>query len=457
LKEQYLVLIADDEQIVREMLEDTLKEEGYRVAVAKDGQEALEKINSLAPDAVLLDNRMPGLNGVEVLESVRRTGGSTPVILMTAYGSTEVTIQATKLGAFDYIVKPFQVRDLLSILEKATAMRRLSSQVEALRKELSQNFAGVVLIGQSPQMQEVYKTVGRVADTDVTVLLQGESGTGKEMVARTIHLNSGRQDQPFIKIDCASIPETLLESELFGHEKGSFTGAASRKLGKFEIAHRGTIFLDEIGETSPNTQAKLLRVLQDKEYERVGGNETIKVDVRILAATNKDLKRAVAEGAFREDLFFRLNVVTIWVPALRERTEDIPELVNYFLTRYSRQFNKQVRGISREALDLLKKYHWPGNVRELQNVCERAVVMATGPVITPEDIPFPLRAAGQGLAPAPGKGMSLKEIMLEMEKQVILSALKENNWNRTVTAQQLGISRRTLYDKIKQHRLDGRE
>lgn len=457
MKDQYLILVADDEEIVREMLEDTLKEEGYRVATAKDGKEALEKIDSLAPDAVLLDNRMPEMSGVEVLEFIRRAGAGVPVILMTAYGSTEVTIQATKLGAFDYIVKPFQVRDLLSILERATAMRRLSSQVEALRKELSQNLSGAVLIGQSAQMQEVYKTIGRVADTDVTVLLQGESGTGKEMVARAIHLNSSRQDQPFIKINCASIPENLLESELFGHERGSFTGATSRRLGKFEIANRGTIFLDEIGETTLNTQAKLLRVLQDKEYERVGGNETIRVDVRILAATNKDLKKAVAEGTFREDLFFRLNVVTIWVPPLRERTEDIPELVNYFLARYSRQFNKHVQGISREALDLLKKYHWPGNVRELQNVCERAVVMATGTVITPEDIPFPLKAAGQGLAPAPAKGMSLKEILLEMEKQVILNALKENNWNRTVTAQQLGISRRTLYDKIKQHRLDGQD
>jgi len=448
---QKLILVVDDEEVVREMLEDTLTGEGYRVETAGDGREALEKIERLNPDVVLLDNRMPELTGVEVLEFIHRTGNQIPVILMTAYGSTEVTIQAMKLGAFDYIVKPFKLNDLLLVLQKAATMQKLTSEVDALRRELGQHEPGGALIGQSPQMQEIYKIIGRVADTDVTVLIQGESGTGKELVARAIHMNSSRQGQPFIKINCAAIPENLLETELFGHEKGAFTGAGNRKLGKFEIANKGTIFLDEIGEMSQSTQAKILRVLQDREYERVGGNETIKVDVRIVAATNKDLQKAVEEGSFREDLFFRLNVVSIHMPPLRERQADIAELVGYFLNRYNRQMNKKIQGFSPEAMQLLQRYSWPGNVRELQNVCERVVVMATGPIITADDLPFNIQAAGKGLDLAAHRGrMTLKEMLMDVERQIIITALQENNWNRTITAQQLGISRRSLYDKIKQ-------
>nr|WP_051276500.1 sigma-54 dependent transcriptional regulator [Desulfovirgula thermocuniculi] len=326
-------------------------------------------------------------------------------------------------------------------------------EVAALKEE--QEFFNQVdaLIGRSAPMQNVYKMIGRVADSDVTVLLQGESGTGKEVVARAIHRYSKRRNEPFIKINCATIPENLIESELFGYEKGAFTGAGSRKPGKFELAHRGTIFLDEIGELSLNTQAKLLRVLQEKEFERVGGTESIQVDVRIIAATNKDLERCVAEGTFREDLYFRLNVVKIWLPPLRERIEDVPLLAKAFLYKYSRELNKHITGFSPAALEIMKQYDWPGNVRELRNVCEQAVVLARGPVIMPEDLPFCLQATNREIRNSIRRGMTLKEIVAEVERQVILKTLQEHNWNRSATAQALGLNRRSLYAKMKEYGL----
>lgn len=448
---QKMILVVDDEVSVREMLEDILSSEGYRVETAQDGRQALDKIKQEHPDVVLMDNRMPELTGMEVLEFIRETGSDVPVIMMTAYGTTEMTIQAMKLGAFDYIMKPFKLNELLLVLQKAATMQRLNSEIAALRAELGQQQPGGALIGNSPQMQEIYKTIGRVADTNVTVLIRGESGTGKELVARAIHENSSRQHQPFIKINCAAIPENLLETELFGYEKGAFTGAGNRKLGKFEIANKGTIFLDEIGEMTPATQVKILRVLQEREYERVGGNETVRVDVRIVAATNKELEREVETGAFREDLFYRLNVVSINLPPLRERQSDIADLIDFFLNKSNYQLNKKVQGVSLEAKHLLEQYNWPGNVRELQNVCERMVVMATGPVISVEDLPLNVRAAGEeaGLSVYQG-GMSLKEMLMDAERQIILRALQDSNWNRTMVARQLGVSRRSLYDKIKQ-------
>ncbi len=450
-----LVLVVDDEEVVLEMLEDTLTDEGYQVEISRNGIDALNKIERLHPDAVLLDNRMPELTGMEVLKFIQRTGNEIPIILMTAYNSTEVTIQAMKLGAYNYIVKPFKLNDLLLVLEKATTMQSLNSETAALRTELGQHEPEGVLIGQSFKMQEIYKIIGRVVDTNVTVLIQGESGTGKELVARAIHNNSNRQNHPFIKINCAAIPENLLETELFGYEKGAFTGAGTRKLGKFEIANEGTIFLDEIGEMKPSIQAKILRVLQDREYERVGGNETKKVDVRVVAATNQDLRKEVEEGSFREDLFYRLNVVSIHMPPLRERTEDIPELIACIIEKSNSKWNKKVQGVSKEAMQLLLKHSWPGNVRELQNVCKRMVLMATGQVITVEDLPFNLQAEEKGMDLDAYHGRtSLKEILEDVERQIILRALRENNWNRTLTASQLNISRRTLYDKIKQFGLE---
>lgn len=411
------ILIVDDEDSVCQMLRDVLEDEGYRVEIALDGHEALRKMKSLDVDAVLLDIRMPGLDGMQVLKLAQEAGITVPVVLITAYGTTETAIQAMKLGAFDYVLKPFNIEELLMTIKKAVEMERLASELAALRQELSDQVPPEEMIGRSPVMQEVYKSIGKVADSNVTVLILGESGTGKELVARAIHRNSRRHQGPFVKINCAAIPENLLESELFGYEKGAFTGALTRKLGKFELAHRGTIFLDEISEIKPATQAKLLRVLQEKEFERVGGTDTIKVDVRILAATNKNLEEMVREGLFREDLYFRLNVVSIVLPPLRERREDIPLLVDHFLKKYASELQKEIKGFSPEALKLLKEYDWPGNVRELRNVCERAVVMAAGPVILPEDLPFSLQPEGKELVHARREGrMNLKEIVADVER-----------------------------------------
>ncbi|MDQ0287328.1 two-component system response regulator AtoC [Desulfofundulus luciae] len=450
-----LVLVVDDEESVCEFLTEVLEDAGYRVQTAQDGPRALELISQNPPDAVLLDIRMPELDGMQVMDRIQQQDNRLPVILMTAFGTTEMAIQAMKAGAFDYIIKPFNLDELVLTVKKAVTMRQLAMEVEALREgRTPEPLSMETMIGQSPAMQAVYKNIGRVAASNVTVLIQGESGTGKELVARAIHNNSSRRDGPFIKINCAAIPENLMESELFGHEKGAFTGAGARKPGKFELAHRGTIFLDEIGELSLATQAKLLRVLQEKEFERVGGTEIIRVDVRILAATNKDLEHCVQEGTFREDLYFRLKVVTIWLPPLRERMEDVPVLARAFLQKYSREQNKIVTDFSPEAMALLMQYDWPGNVRELRNICEQAVVMTRGPVILPEDLPHSLRFPQHELKENIIKpGMTLKEIVADVERRVILKALQEHNWNRTATARALGLNRRSLYAKMKEHGL----
>ncbi|MHB1043804.1 MAG: sigma-54-dependent transcriptional regulator [Eubacteriales bacterium] len=448
------VLVVDDEESVRQMLKDVLEADGHKVILAQDGRSALSKIDTTDPDAVLLDIRMPEIDGMAVLDIVRGKGNNVPIILMTAFGTTDMAIQAMQMGAYDYVIKPFNIDELLLTVKKAVVMQDLVAEVTSLREELAHNQNESMLLGQSPRMQALYKDIGRVADRNVTVLILGESGTGKELVSWAIHRNSSRRDRPFVKINCATIPENLLESELFGHEKGSFTSADRRKQGKFELANRGTILLDEIGEISMSTQVKLLRVLQEKEFERVGGTETLKVDVRILAATNKDLARLVKEGGFREDLFFRLNVVSIWVPPLRERREDIPFLANHFVQKFRGEFNKQITGFSQEAMDLLCRYDWPGNVRELKNACQRAVVMSTGQVILPDDIPFSVQARNQGVeTPEYSPGMTLKEIVSDVERQVILKVLQENNWNRSTTAEALGINRRSLYAKMKEYGL----
>ena len=450
------ILVIDDEESVCEFLSEVLEDAGYRVETATDGYRALELIAGRPPDAVLLDIRMPELDGLQVMERIQQLDAGLPVILMTAFGTTDMAIQAMKAGAFDYIIKPFNLDELVLTVKKAVTMKQLSNEVEALRGggRAPEQPTVETMIGQSPPMQQVYKTIGRVADSNVTVLIQGESGTGKELVARAIHQNSSRRDGPFIKINCAAIPENLMESELFGHEKGAFTGAGARKPGKFELAHRGTIFLDEIGELTLATQAKLLRVLQEREFDRVGGTESIQVDVRILAATNKDLQRCVQEGTFREDLYFRLKVVTIWLPPLRERMEDVPIMARMFLQQYSRELNKTVTDFSPEAMLLMQQYDWPGNVRELRNICEQAVVLARGPIIMPEDLPFCLQTTSREIQEATIRpGMTLKEIVADVERQVILKTLREHNWNRSATAQALGLNRRSLYAKMKEYGL----
>lgn len=445
---QKLVLVVDDEESVRQFLYDVLTDENYRVETAVNGEECLDKIKRLKPDVLLTDIRMPELDGITLLERIKEWQLNMPVILMTAFGTTDVAIQAMKLGAFDYIVKPFNLEHFLNLVRRAV----VQSETEAAFQpdQQSESDGAINIIGNSPAMQKVYKDIGRVADSSATVLIQGESGTGKELVARAIHYNSSRRHKPFIKINCANLPDNLLESELFGYEKGAFTGATQAKQGKFELAHQGTIFFDEIGEISLSTQAKLLRAIQEREFDRVGGTQTIKVDVRILAATNRELSRSVKEGEFREDLFFRLNVVNLVLPPLRERKEDIPLLVAHFLAKYNKEFNRQVKGFSPDATKLLLNYDWPGNVRELANVCERAVIMAGGTVILPEDIEEILTPPKSVYADPGEQNLPLKQIVADVERQVILKVLQEHNWCRTTAARVLGISRRSLYAKIKE-------
>ncbi|MEW6172824.1 MAG: sigma-54 dependent transcriptional regulator [Bacillota bacterium] len=453
------ILVVDDEESVCRMLRDLLEAEGFKVSVALHASEALEILyGNQEINAVMVDVRMPDIDGLEFFTQVRREGYTVPVIVMTAYGTTDTAIQAMKLGAFDYVLKPFNIEEVILTVKKAVEVDQMAREMKALRQELAGKAPGEKLeelIGRSAPMHEVYKQIGKFADTDYTILIVGETGTGKELVAGAIHRNSKRRDGPFVRINCAAIPENLLESELFGYEKGAFTGAANRKLGKFELAHGGTLFLDEISEIPLAMQAKLLRVLQEKELDRVGGTKTIKVDARIIVATNRDLSQMVCEGTFRADLFYRLNVVTIQVPPLRERKEDIRLFVNYFIQHASAKLGKMVNGISEEALQLLEVYDWPGNVRELRNICERAVVLTRGMVITPEDIPASLhpdfRESG---AEKKWAGQTLQEILSDVERNIVLRVLKDHNYNRTKTAQVLGINRRTLYAKIKEHGLD---
>ncbi|MFZ5597457.1 MAG: sigma-54-dependent transcriptional regulator [Bacillota bacterium] len=455
------ILIVDDEEGVCELLKDVLEDAGYDTIISYTAGNALKILENETPDTVLLDIRLPDADGIEVMEKIKEMGIRVPVILMTAFGTMEIAIQAMKQGAHDYLNKPLNLDELLITVNKAVKMQQLVSEVAILREELDNEVDSVdSLIGQSSNMQEIYKLIGKVADSDITVLLQGESGTGKEVIARAIHNNSRCRNRPFIKINCAAIPEHLMESELFGHEKGAFTGAINQKSGKFELAHNGTVFLDEIGELSLNTQVKLLHVLQEKEFERIGSNKSIKIDARILTATNRDIKKMVEEGKFREDLYYRINVVNIKVPPLRERKGDIPLLFNYFLNKFSHKYNKKITGISREALALLENHSWPGNVRELKNTCEQAVVMSRGPIILPDDLSF----AGKNADPAVNIDniysqvnvnghKTLKEITSEVEKQVIIKTLDENNWNRQETARALGLNRRSLYEKMKEYNL----
>jgi two-component system response regulator AtoC len=451
------VLVVDDEESVCQMLHDLLEAEGYLVSVALHASKALEYLRGEEINAALVDIRMPDIDGLEFLTQVQGMGYPLPVILMTAYGTTDTAIQAMKLGAFDYVLKPFNIDELLLTVKKAVEVDRMTREVKALRRELAGKAPGEKieeLIGRSPAMQEVYKQIGRVADTDYTVLVLGETGTGKELVAGAIHRNSGRKEGPFIRINCAAIPENLLESELFGYEKGAFTGAANKKLGKFELAHGGTLFLDEISEVPLGMQVKLLRVLQEKEFERVGGTRTIKLDARVIAATNRDLVQMVREGSFREDLYYRLNVVTIQMPPLRDRKEDIGLLAAHFTKAAAAKLSKPVQGLSDEVIEAFKSYDWPGNVRELKNVCERAAVLTRGLLITRDELPATLQPGfRENISAKWAAGQTLQEIMGDVERNIILQSLKEHNYNRTKTALALGISRRTLYGKIKEHGL----
>ena len=460
------VLIVDDEKNMLSSFKKILTQDGHRVLTAGNAQEAFTLAGNHPLDLTIMDIRMPGMSGLEALARFREIDAKMPIIMMTAFGTTDTAIEAMRLGAYDYIMKPFDVREVKRMIGKALEVRRLM-KVE-VTYEAKRTFQGDRIIGSSPKMQEIYKLVGQVASTDVTVLLRGESGTGKELIARAIYHHSRRKDQSFLVINSAAIPDTLLESELFGHEKGAFTDAKARRIGKLEQCNGGTLFLDEIGDMSYATQAKVLRILEDKSFERVGGNDPVQTDIRLIVATNKPLESLIKENKFREDLYYRLNAVTITIPPLRERKEDIPQLVDYFLARYSKEFEKEMRQASPQALQMLQTHDWPGNVRELENVAKKAVLLEKGSLLHPEHllvlkeglkVETPSTQLQAVLRQALQQRIATKtdalytEVIEDVEKTLIIEVLKKTRGNQTQAARWLGISRPTLKDKIEKLRI----
>lgn len=440
------ILVIEDEKIQREILKEFLESKGFPVEVAESGETGLEILEKNPIDIVLLDEKLPGISGTEVLKKLREKYPHITVIMITAFGTIEHAVNAMKLGAYDYLVKPIHFGALLYSLERAREKIQLKKEVEVLKARLREKFKVENIIYSSGKMEEVMSLVARVSETDATVLVTGESGTGKELIANAIHYNSKRRDGPFIKVSIAALPETLIESELFGYERGAFTGAERRRIGRFESAQGGTIFLDEVGDLPPGTQVKLLRVLQERTIERLGSNVPIKVDVRVIAATNRDLYKLVEEGKFREDLYYRLNVIRIHIPPLRERKEDIPALVEYFINKFREREGKPIKGITKEALDLLLKYNYPGNVRELENIIERAVVLSRDEYITTRDLPFQVLAYSEEKTELP-----LPKRLELIEKQLIIDSLERNNWVQTKAASELGISERVLRYKMEKY------
>ncbi|HET6880450.1 MAG TPA: sigma-54 dependent transcriptional regulator [Pirellulales bacterium] len=457
-----VILIADDDPTIRANLATLLSSEGFAVHQAEDGRQAVEMLAAPDVNLALLDLKMPELDGLGVLRECQHDLEETPVIVITAFGGSQWAIEAMKLGAFDYITKPFDLDEVLFTVRRALTQQALVAQVRAMEIEREDDLGGVLeeeLVGRSSGMIEVFKTVGRVAATREPVLILGESGTGKELVANAIHRNSPRADRPFIKVNCAALSPTLLESELFGHERGAFTGAVAQRIGRFEQADGGTLFLDEIGDLDVALQAKLLRVVQTGRFERVGGSQTVEADVRIVSATHRDLPGMIAEDKFREDLWYRLNVVTVELPALRDRRDDVPLIAEHIVSRLAKKYDWPRLALSPEAVDWLREQAWPGNVRELQNVLTRATALARGRLILPSDLVPNSRVSGApATAPADATGgLQLKEILAETERRVIAQALQQTDWNRTKAARELGISRRQLFDKIRQYDLRPRE
>ena len=438
------ILVVDDEPAMRESLRDWLMEDGYKVDLAVSGQDALVMAEEKKWEVILLDLKMPGMDGIETLKRLKEITPDTEILIITAYATIDTAIQAMKEGAFDYLTKPFDPDELDMQIKKILDHKELILENILLRRKLEEKYAFDEIIGKSDCMQEIFKLISRVAPTDSRVLITGESGTGKELVAQAVHANSNRCYMPFIAVSCGALPDTLLESELFGYEKGAFTGAEHSKKGRFEMADNGTLFLDEIGDISLKTQVDLLRVLQEKEFRRLGGDEVIKIDIRILAATNHDLKKAIDERLFREDLYYRLNVISIHMPPLRERKEDIPLLVKSFIRKYSLEMNREEVKIHPSALRLLIEYEWPGNVRELGNVIERALVIGQSKEIMIDDLPFK-----QNELRPPTLPKSLKNL----EKMHIERILKESDWNISRAARDLDIDRQTLYNKIERYKI----
>jgi len=468
------LLIIDDEASIRQSLAGALGDEGYRILSAASASQGMEMLRKQTPDLILLDIWMPEMDGLTLLNELKKNGLETPIIMMSGHGNIETAVKATKLGAFDFVEKPIELDRLLVLIRNALSARDLTEENQALKKQLSSRRP---LIGESPSIKHIQELIKRVAPTSGSVLITGENGTGKEVVAQTIHALSNRFKKSFIEVNCAAIPEELIESELFGHEKGAFTGAIQMRRGRFDLADDGTLFLDEIGDMSLKTQAKILRILQEQKFERVGGHETHSIDVRVIAATNKDLKTEMGKGTFREDLYFRLNVVRIHLPALRERKEDVPILATYFLKEFATLHQKAPRTLSDEVSKMLMKYSWPGNIRELRNLIERLVILQapedaeskiTADEIKPHlgDVSFNVTSSGkngefgdvaQHGAVALSSGKSLKNAKTEFEREYIVQALKENNWNVSKTAQTLGIERSYLHRRMKSFGIEAEE
>jgi len=451
------ILLIDDSPDILANLSEYLRNEGYEVETSADGEKALSMIERKFFDIILTDLMMPNLNGMEVLKYVTENSRDSICMILTGYGTIKNAVEAVKLGAFDYLTKPVKMDEILITLKRALEFRDLKRENQNLKNQLKRKYKFENIIGDSEKMHRIFETIEKVADTDSTILILGESGTGKELIAKAIHYNSYRREGPFVPVNCAAIPSELLESELFGHEKGAFTNAIRTRIGRFELANGGTVFLDEIGDMSPNLQSKLLRVLQERQFERIGGVKTVKVDIRIIAATHQDLKVTVQEGKFRQDLYYRLNVIPMQIPPLRERKSDIPLLAHQFLNYFNKSKKRRIQGIDREAMNHLSEYHWPGNVRELENIIERVVILTNNDTITVQDLPEKIQTLSredhQLLFEIPEEGISLDHAINEFEKKLILQALNKTGWIKNKAAQLLNLNRTTLIEKIKRQNL----
>jgi two-component system response regulator HydG len=453
------ILIIDDNETMREGMAATVRRMGHEAHVASGGAEGLAQMRKQSPDFLITDLKMEGVDGLEVVEAAKRIDPACPALIVTAYGSVETAVEAMRLGAMDFLQKPFapevlrlKVQRALDMRQEKLSRQRAEAEVEVLRADAAADYVPNEMVGQSPLMLALFESIAKVAASDVVVHIAGESGTGKELVARAVHQRSRRASGPFVKVNCGALTDTLLESELFGHEKGSFTGAIKRKLGRFELADKGTLFLDEVGDMTPNLQLKLLRVLQEQQFERVGGEETVQVDVRVVSATHRDLRKAVEDGSFREDLFYRLHVIPFRVPSLRERREDIPLLVSHFIKKLGPRANPLVRRIDESALVRLSTYAWPGNVRELENAIEQSLVFATGDSIDIASLPAFLReGTSESTLALPGDNMSLPEILDDLERQLIQRAYDRTGGVKTETARLLGIKTSALYYKLEKY------
>ena len=452
------ILIVDDDPDIRETMTTLLTVNEYVVTAVADGPSAIEEVSREKYNIVITDLMLPQMDGIEIIKNIKNIDADVQCIIITGYATVTTAVDAIKAGAFDYVMKPFNGTEILMLIKRVLEFQRLKVENVQLRRHLEGRYSYENMIGVSEGIKKVCSLIEKVAETDSTILILGESGTGKELVARTIHYNSLRRHKPLIPINCGAIPENLLESELFGHEKGAFTGASSTRIGRFELADGGTVFLDEIGEMSPSLQVKLLRVLQQREFERVGGVKSIKVDVRIIAATNINLEKAVEDGRFREDLYYRINVIPIVIPPLRERTEDIPLLMEHFLNNFSRSKKRKMDGFSPEAMNILLDYAWPGNIRELENLIERVVILKGEGVITPQDLPDKVVNSVRGNSSVfldlPDSGINLKDVIEEFENNLILQALQKAQGVKNKAAQLLSLNRTTLVEKLKKKKID---